>query len=243
MLSIEESTVALQSGVDAHPEQALPSEERSLSDPGPFRTLHSARPRESSRATREPLRLGDGTLLEESLQRSKVYSRLTRTVSMFTTTSTVAGTTTGSMASRISLAAISHVAVYRLPISAEELSNGQWYTSYEEQRYEHMGKVTEERHDSVTDSVSGSVTGSALSGNEAVPRRTSLPLLHRLLSRSSSGDEDNEKLHASYAPTLEVRLTFHEVERYRYAGFRGDLPVSTAICGCLLLTCGRCYHI
>ncbi|KAK4547305.1 hypothetical protein LTR36_000960 [Oleoguttula mirabilis] len=211
--------------------------EKHKSDPGdvtaamrPTSPMSSSRGLHSADEKRRPAWISSWR--SRSHRSNDSVQRLSRPLSATTSSSITSGSSISatSFSSRTSLAAVSNFSVYKLPITAEDVSNGHQY----------IGIVEEPA--AIAEGDEESLYGRETAATSLPDRhRKALPMLvHSAMepraSAVSSAPSGSGK--QVTAPTAEVEMSARKYQGYWRPSFTADLPAVAAMCGTLLVTVG-----
>ena len=149
-----------------------------------------------------------------------------------------------STSSKASLATVDNISVYRLPISAEDVSNGHHYIGVALEPTVSPPVVLDDtallkKVVEAEDEDEAAETVSALP--PSAQHRKVLPIMSRPSSRAESRMDSKQTLvtsRASKAAPAEIEMSARKYQGYWRASFDAALPAVAAICGCVLLTTG-----
>lgn len=194
----------------------------------PMREFHTAEPERRRPNWRSSFRV-------RTHRSDETAQRFDRPASVTTSSSTTSGSTisTTSTSSRLSLAAVGDVSVYKLPITAEDVSNGHRYIGV---ALEPASKAIAEDDDEILG------IEEMIASAPPTQHRKVLPVLTRheaesraesaLISRAPEGSK------RMTAPVAEIEMTARKYQGYWRASFTADMPAAAAMCGCLLQVAG-----
>jgi len=129
----------------------------------------------------------------------------------------------------MSLTSLDNVSGYKLPITAEEVSNGHRYTG--SALYPAFTPLVEDENEDVDGIEEMNAVGPS---NQ---HRKGLPSLSRSESRASSS-HGAPSIRPGPEPTAEIEMNARKYQGYWRASFTANVPAATAMCGCILLLTG-----